>query len=118
MVHINKNLSFQNIQVSNGDEFINCNLTQSMPHTTMFSGVSGLVFRGCNLINCQLPEDSQCIDCNRASLSFCSHVFPELAARGFIGTCAEVCVHMYESETISIDDKEITFYEYRNTMVE
>ena len=46
-------------QVKNGDEFIACNIMREKPYTKMFDGLTGLKFARCNLVNCDLPDDSE-----------------------------------------------------------
>ena len=41
-----------------GDVFEDCNLAQEEPNTPVATGAKGLIFRRCNLVNCDLPPDA------------------------------------------------------------
>lgn len=53
-------------EVNSGDEFDTCNFCQPQANTPVFVGLTGLKFRNCNLVNCQMPEDAELTDCNNA----------------------------------------------------
>ena len=60
MIYQNQSFAGQQpLFFQNGDEIINCNCVQLQPHTPFAVGISGLKFSGCNLVNCDLPEDAQ-----------------------------------------------------------
>lgn len=44
--------------VESGDVFENCNFSQRDMNTPIYSGKAGLIFKNCNLRNCQPPGDS------------------------------------------------------------
>ena len=50
--------------INNGDSFIKCNFSQFAPDTDIFEGKTGLSFIDCNLVNCKLPDDVGCDNCN------------------------------------------------------
>ena len=51
----------------------NTNLSQDLPNTEIGKGIKGLVFIGCNLVNCKLPVDATKIDCLHIQKDFCYH---------------------------------------------
>jgi len=51
-------------EIQNGDTLIACNLWQPVPDTPVLLDRSGLRFVRCNLINCNLPADSEINECN------------------------------------------------------
>ena len=65
MKHTKKNLT-KLPRCREGDVFEWCNFAQPTPHTPVGAGVKGLVFRKCNLVNCDVPDD--------AVLDGCCHV--------------------------------------------
>lgn len=50
--------------VENDSIFVDCNLTQFTEQTEIFTGKTGLIFKGCNLVGCKLPADAITDDCN------------------------------------------------------
>ena len=48
---------------ADGDTFEACNLQQPVAHTAIGAGVKGLVFRKCNLMNCDVPKDAVVEQC-------------------------------------------------------
>ena len=50
--------------VADGDEFVGCNLAQSVPGTEIFAGKARLKFTRCNLARAVVPDDSVIVDCN------------------------------------------------------
>ena len=53
-----------------GDVFMDCALVQFAPDTKIFEGLTGLKFIGCNLINCDIPADSEVFECNTAKVIY------------------------------------------------
>jgi hypothetical protein len=53
MTHKQKNFSGRMVGAFDGDEFIDCNLSQDTP-STVISTAKNLVFRGCNLARCHI----------------------------------------------------------------
>jgi hypothetical protein len=49
--------------VEPGTEFVRCNFSKRISHTKLFDGIAGLKFVGCNLLNCDLPDDAVVDDC-------------------------------------------------------
>jgi len=80
------------------------NFTQGTPHTAIYAGQTGLTFRSCNLLNCDMPADAVIVDClYPAYTSFCSHLHPRWAEKGYIATCVESCSHVAHVDTVTID---------------
>ena len=52
-------------QVSSGDVLIMCNIAR-IASTNVFEGLTDLTFMRCNLINCNLPENTVTEMCNTA----------------------------------------------------
>lgn len=104
-------------EVENGHVFEMCNFTQLLPHTKIFEGVTGLVFRKCNLVNCDVPVDAVIDDCLRSQIGFCSNVIPKLVDYG-LTQCPEVCDHVVDSDSVTIDGVLVdTIYYYENKVV-
>lgn len=81
------------------------NFTQASPHTAIYSVYSGLTFKNCNLINCDVPSDSILISCNRGHMSFCTNdkMNKFMAERGYLTPCVENCEHLKETDSVVID---------------
>lgn len=79
------------------------NFTQGAPHTAIYAGQTGLTFRNCNLLNCDVPDGSIIEGCLKCHVSFCSHTHPEWLALGYISECATDCTHKTTTDTITID---------------
>lgn len=58
MIYHNVNFCGRTIEAHDDDSFIECNLSQTNPHTIIASGITGLQFIDCNLTNCDI---SQCV---------------------------------------------------------
>lgn len=120
MIYKLVNFSRSNIdrlEAENGDVFIACNFNQSVPHTEILSGVSGLSFLNCNLMNCDIPVDSTIEKCLTVHKSLCSHINPKRLASGEITECEENCEHVVDIDTVSIDSSTITIYHYKDKVV-
>jgi len=99
----------------NGQTFENCNFMQMAPNTTIFAGKTGLSFRKCNLVNCNVPADAQIDDCLHIHKSFCSHLHEKWIDKG-LSECAENCSHVIDTDEIIIDGMKIdTIYHYADT---
>ena len=62
---IHKQKLFKGLEkISDGDEFIGCNLAQAEPNTVIFKDKRGLKFTDCNLARATVPKDSIIKDCN------------------------------------------------------
>ena len=102
--------------VNNGHVFEGCNLTQKDPHTKIYEGVTGLIFRKCNLMNCDVPADATIEDCLQIHKSFCSNLHPEWIDKGLV-VCPENCSHVVDTDTITIDGLVVdTVYHYEDTI--
>lgn len=98
----------------NGQTFESDNFEQAMPDTPIFEGVTGLVFKKCNLINCALPSDAVIVSCNTSQVSRCSHLHSGYG----LTECPEECSHMVEKNEINIDGVLIdTVYTYKDTFI-
>ena len=94
------------------------NFTQGAPHTKIYEGQTGLTFRNCNLLNCDVPSGSVVESCLSCHVSFCSHLHPEWFWRGYISECAENCSHVTAYDTVTIDSQSIhTNYSYEDKAV-
>uniref|UniRef100_A0A6M3IL01 Uncharacterized protein n=1 Tax=viral metagenome TaxID=1070528 RepID=A0A6M3IL01_9ZZZZ len=83
---------------SNGDEFVRRNLAQLLPHTTICVGVTGLTFRDCLLVNCELPTDAIRIRGNIAQIDRCAHLHPEFN----LPDESENCRHVVEAMVLML----------------
>jgi len=106
----NKNFSFahfvnKNPTPENGDHFINCNLAQPLPHTAIFTGVTGLMFTGCNLVNCDIPMDSDVDDCLHIHKNFCTHKKPKIAV--YKDACTVDCEHKVDEDEVIVDGQSL-----------
>ena len=105
MEYRNKNFSRTHINkliANNGDVFIRCNFSQSVPHTEILTGVNGITFEKCNLMNCNIPVDAVKIDCLHIQKSLCSHLHQRRLDAGEITECAEDCVHVDDDNSIQV----------------
>jgi len=101
--------------VSNGHVFEECNFTQAAPNTEIFKGVTGLVFRRCNLTNCKLPADAAIKSCVNQQIEFCTNLHPEWV--DFLSAEDVICSHVVETDEIYIDGSLIdTIYHYADTV--
>lgn len=90
--------------IPQGGVFEGYNFTQAKPHTKIFVGRTGLTFKGCNLVNCDVPIGSVIIDCLHIHKEFCSNKHPKWVAKG-INKCVDNCSHYVESITDKEYDK-------------
>ena len=97
--HADRNFSFTDPTCQDGDTFERCNLSQLQPHTAIFAGRSGLTFRACNLVNCDVPAGSVVIRCNTCQVSRCSHLHPEWP----LPIEVEDCPHVVERNEVAVD---------------
>lgn len=84
--------------VKNGHVFSGINFTQAKPNTVIFKGITGLVFKGCNLMNCTVPVDAKIEDSLHIQKEFCSNKHPRLVAKGIDECSSEICEHYVKSE--------------------
>lgn len=111
------NYSFQQPIAENNQVFENANFSQVLPHTVVCAGITGLVFRNCNLLNCDVPADAVIESCLTVHKSFCSHLHPELIEKG-LPECTTECQHMASKEPIEVDGVVIeTIYTYEDLIV-
>lgn len=93
------------------------NFTQGAPHTAIYTGQTGLTFRNCNLLNCDVPAGSVVEFCNRGHVSFCSHLHDSWLAHARISACAESCTHIIHADAIIIDGVAVDTNYYREDKV-
>jgi len=96
------------------------NFTQGVPHTTIYEGQTGLTFRNCNLLNCDVPADSIIDSCLRSQVSFCSHLHEPWLTVGYISACITSCSHLTVTDMVTIDGVAIDTnpnYTYEDTGV-
>ena len=91
------------------------NFTQAVPHTPIYTGYTGLTFRNCNLLNCDVPADSVVERCQRSQVSFCSFLHDSWLSNGYIVACATNCTHLTVTDTVTIDGVAVdTNYTYED----
>ncbi len=73
MLYKGNNFSGELPACQDEDVFADCNLAQVDPHTPIFTGVRGLVFVRCNLVNCDLPAGTDIIECNTSQVRIVTH---------------------------------------------
>ena len=99
------------VAVVNGDTLDRCNISQLVPHTVVCAGITGLTFRGCNLVNCDVPEDAVVEHCNTVQISRCAHLHPEWP----LDAEADNCPHVVDTDTI--EPGGITVYHREDTVL-
>lgn len=106
-------------EAANGQVFEQCNFTRKVPHTKIFEGVTGLVFRSCNLTNCDIPADATVeIVKHPGHIEYCGNVNPKLVERGILETCALNCSHVVGTDLIQVGGVTVeTVYHYSNKVV-
>ena len=80
----------------NGDTIEGHNFTQKYPHTGIGAGITGLRFKNCNLVNCDVPVDATVENCNTTQISRCGHLND-----GY--ECAVDCEHLVSEEDVVVD---------------
>ncbi len=110
------NARFTQPEFTNGQTVDGWNLTQLQPHTAIGEGVSGLIFRNCNLLNCDVPADAVVESCLHVHKSFCSHLHPDWVAHG-LPECVENCEHVADTDEITIDGETVTTNTYADEVV-
>lgn len=117
----NKNFSrskINNLEVANGDIFQKCNFAQSVAHTDICTGYTGLVFTDCNLMNCDVPAGSVVNNCLTVQKELCANLHPDRVATGELDSEDEDCDHVIDTDEIWIDGELVdTIYHYRDTVV-
>lgn len=101
MIHKEVNYKFVTPSCGEDDVFEDCNIAQKEPHTAIGSDISGLSFKGCNLFNCDIPEDAIVEDCLVIQKSLCSHLHPNIG----LSECAENCEHVVSTDPYEYEDK-------------
>jgi hypothetical protein len=103
--------------VNNGDTFERCNFSQLLPNTPIFTGITGLTFINCNLINCSLPGDAVIESCNQSQVDRCTNINPQWIDHGQTA-CIVNCRHVKEIDTVVIDGVTIdTVYHYEDSIL-
>ncbi len=110
------NARFRQPPCEDGQEVREWNLTQLLPHTPIGAGVTGLRFVGCNLLNCEVPEDAEVVDCLTIQKSFCSHLHPEWVELG-LPECGEDCEHVARVDEIALNGETIVIRHYADKVV-
>jgi hypothetical protein len=103
MLYKNKNFCRSKIEkftFQNGDEFVKCNFSRSVPHSAILAGVTGLRFEKCNLVNCDIPTDATKEDCLHIHKSICSHLHQNRLDAGEITECDDNCEHATDSDEL------------------
>lgn len=102
--------------IEDGHVFEYVNFTQAQPHTKIFEGVTGLTFRKCNLMNCDVPVGAIVEDCLRIHKSLCANLHPRWVKKG-LAECVENCSHVTEIDVITIDGVKVdTVYHRKDTL--
>jgi len=105
-------------KVDNGHFFDGCNFHQLTPHTKIFEGVTGLTFRHCNLINCDLPADAKLVGSNNCQVEHCSNLHPRWTEFG-LPICPANCTHVVDIDQIQDGGVTVqTVYHYSDRNVE
>lgn len=99
MICRDRNFSFTDPACQDGDTFERCNLSQLQPHMAICAGRTGLTFRECNLVNCDVPVGSVVESCNTCQVSRCAWLHPvwQLPAE------ADDCPHVVERNEVVVD---------------
>lgn len=101
---------------NNGDTFQGYNFMQALPHTPIFAGITGLTFRKCNLINCDVPNDAVIEGGLHIHKSLCSNIHPRWVDKG-LSAEPENCPHVVDTDTITIDGQIVdTVYHHEDTI--
>jgi len=102
--------------VQNGHVFEYSNFMQAQPHTPIFTGITGLVFRKCNLTNCDVPPDAVLENCTNRHKDLCSNLHPKWVGKG-LPTELKNCPHVVDTDTVTIDGVVVdTTYHYADTI--
>lgn len=98
--------------ISNGHTFERYNFHRLTPHTKIYEGYTGLTFRQCNLVNCDVPADSVLENCNNVQIEFCSNLHPDWTDYG-LTTCSQNCSHVTGTDVIQVNGVTVsTVYHY------
>lgn len=122
--YINRNFSRGKISnldglVANGDTFRKCNFSQSVAHTAICVGITGLSFIDCNLMNCDVPGDAIVEGCQTVQKELCANKHPERVATGELDVEIENCSHVVDTDEIWIDSQLIdTIYHYGDKVID
>lgn len=102
--------------VQNGDTLLNCNLSQPLPHTPIFAGITGLIIDGGNLTNCDVLGDTTILNNpNRTQKTYCKHLHPKTKG---LPDEPQNCPHVVDSDTITIDGQLVsTIYHREDTVL-
>ena len=116
-----KNFSLEHIKklndlnISNGDSFKNCNFSQSSPYTPILKDFSDISFIDCNLINCELNSSAKKTGCLHIQKDLCSHIH---GVKNAGKTCEEKCKHFLRSMDIYDDGVLVnTINKYEDTVI-
>ena len=102
-------------EVENNAVIENCNLSQKEPHTSIYEGKTGLTFRNCLLINCNVPEGSVLEGCNNIHKDFCANIHLNWGLDAEL----EDCSHVIDTDSVIIDGELVgTIYHYEDKVVE
>ena len=105
-------------EVEPGHVFEGDNFTRLNANTKIFVGITGLVFRRCNLTNCIVPADATIEECLVVQKEFCSNLHPTWVAKGLTECSGEHCSHVVDTSVITIDGVVVdTTYEYEDTIL-
>ena len=83
------NQCFKQPDLDPNDVLEGVNLSQISPNTVIGEGVEGLVFKNCNLTNCN--ANGIVVGGNKSQVSFCSHLHKEWV---FEESCKKICEHV------------------------
>lgn len=88
------------------------NFTQKLPHTKIFEGITGLIFKNCNLLNCDIPADAITESCLRIHVEYCANLHPEFEAE------EENCPHVIDIDEIYDEGVLVeTIYHYKDKVI-
>lgn len=107
-----------NLEASNGDVFEHCNFSRSVPHTVILTGITGLTFTQCNLVNCDVPGDAVIDGGLHIHKELCAHLHPNRVDAGEIDAEDDNCSHVVDTDEVWIDGELVdTIYHYKDTVV-
>jgi len=114
MIYSYKNFINQNPQLQDGDVLENCNLAQNVVTTFDGQGAENVTVVDCNCINCQFPESWDIQGGNRAQISFCYHLHPDMD----LPEEPENCPHVTYIDEVQVDGSTIdTVYTRGDTVL-
>lgn len=110
------NWSFRQPPLEEGDTVQSGNFSQLLPHTPVAAGIANLTIKGGNWTNVQAKASWTIQGGTWRHISFCSHLHPDWVQSG-LPVCVDNCVHVIDTDTVTVDAQTITVYHYQNKVV-